>query len=94
MQARECLGNDVETVGMRSFEDVFVAVANGDVLYGFLPIENSLGGSIHANYDLLVRHQLSIVGEHHFRVRHSLMALPGTGKDQVRRYEERTCPQY
>ncbi|HEY8550627.1 MAG TPA: prephenate dehydratase [Vicinamibacterales bacterium] len=61
-----------------SFEDVFAAVETGRATCGVLPIENSIGGSIHRNYDLLVRHDLTIVGEVELVVRHSLLALPGT----------------
>ena len=46
--------------------------------YGVLPIENSIGGSIHRNFDLLLEHELPIVGEVEMPVVHQLLALPGT----------------
>jgi prephenate dehydratase len=82
---KEMLGNSAEPVGLPSFEDVFQAVESGAVDYALLPIENSLGGSIHANFDLMLRYNLHIVDEHTFRVRHSLMALPGTQKKDITR---------
>src|SRR5450759_5588279 len=62
----------------RSFEDVFAAVADERATHGILPMENSIGGSIHRNYDLLVDHLLPIVGEVELRVDHCLLGLPGT----------------
>jgi prephenate dehydratase len=76
---------DAELVPCRSFEDVFAAVDSGRVQYGVLPIENSIGGSIHRNFDLLLEHQLPIVGEVEVPVVHHLLALPGRTLPDVRR---------
>jgi prephenate dehydratase len=72
-------------VPCKSFEDVFSAVASHDVDYGVLPIENSIGGSIHRNFDLLVEHRLPIVAETEVPVVHHLLALPGRALADVRR---------
>jgi prephenate dehydratase len=76
---------DAQLLPCRSFEDVFEAVNGGPAHYGILPIENSIGGSIHRNFDLLLEHELPIVGEVELPVVHHLLALPGTGMEQVRR---------
>src|SRR6516162_1174095 len=76
---------DAELVPCRSFEDVFAAVEEARVEYGVLPIENSIGGSIHRNFDLLLEHQLPIVGEVEVPVVHHLLALPGRNLDEVKR---------
>mmetsp|Transcript_12792 Transcript_12792/g.24993 ORF Transcript_12792/g.24993 Transcript_12792/m.24993 type:complete len:978 (-) Transcript_12792:209-3142(-) len=49
-----------------------------------LPVENSLGGTIYRNIDLLLRRNVHIIGEHNFRVRHCLLALPGTKKEDIK----------
>jgi prephenate dehydratase len=69
---------DVSAVPCESFEQVFNAVKNGDCQCGVLPIENSLAGSIHQNYDLLMQNPLWVTGEHFLRVSHCLIAKPGT----------------
>ena len=68
-----------------SFEDVFASVASGKASHGILPVENSIGGSIHRNYDLLLEHDLPIVGEVTLPITHNLMALPGTALSDVKR---------
>jgi len=66
-----------ETLPCESFEQVFEAVQTGKTTFGILPIENSIGGSIHRNYDLLLEHELPIVAEVELPVVHHLLALPG-----------------
>jgi prephenate dehydratase len=68
----------------RGFEDVFQAVADGSAARGIVPMENTIGGSIHRNYDLLVEHELPIVGEVQLRVDHCLLALPGVRLEDVK----------
>ncbi len=60
-----------------TFDEAFYAVEHGDVFCAVVPIENSLGGSIHHNYDLLMQHPVSIVAETFVKVEHCLLGLPG-----------------
>ena len=76
---------DAQLVPCRSFDEVFDAVQAGTSAYGVLPIENSIGGSIHRNYDLLLERTLPIVGEVELPVIHHLLALPGATLDGLRR---------
>jgi len=76
-------GQSVTPVPCPSFEQVFAAVTGGACDCGFIPIENSLAGSIHQNYDLLLRNELWVVGEHRLRVSHCLIARPGARLDQI-----------
>jgi prephenate dehydratase len=78
-------GDGIEPVTCPTFDAVFDAVDCGECERGIVPVENSLAGSIRRNYDLLQRHTLSIVGEHIFRVRHCLIAHPGTALTDIRK---------
>jgi len=78
-------GKNVSTVPCARFEDVFNAVARGKADCGIIPIENSLAGSIHQNYDLLLAHRLHIIREAHLRIVHALMATPGTTMGMIHR---------
>jgi prephenate dehydratase len=82
--ARQLAAN-VEPLPFRAFEDVFAAVNAGAVEFGVLPIENSIGGSIHRNFDLLLEHDLPIVAETEVPVVHHLLALPGVVLADLRR---------
>jgi len=75
---------DADPLSCRRFEDVFVAVAEGRAACGVLPMENSIGGSIHRNYDLLVEHELPIVGEVEVAVDHCLLVRPGARASDVK----------
>src|SRR4051812_46729134 len=68
---------DAQLVPCRSFEDAFDAVASAAATHACLPFENSIGGSIHRNYDLLLSHDLPIVAEVELPVVHHLLALRG-----------------
>lgn len=84
-EAVQALYPEARPVPYASFEAAFAAVAEEAVEGAVIPIENSLFGSVHVNYDLLRAHDLQIVGELQLRIRHHLMALPGTTLEQVRR---------
>ena len=83
--ALEHFGAATEALPCETFEQAFDAVENGLAQAGLLPIENSLAGSIHRNYDLLLQHKLWIFGEHYLRVRHCLIGLPGVAKAEIRK---------
>ncbi|XP_028755241.1 arogenate dehydratase/prephenate dehydratase 1, chloroplastic-like [Neltuma alba] len=74
-----------ETVPCDEFEVAFKAVELWIVDKAVLPIENSVGGSIHRNYDLLLRHRLHIVGEVQLQVNHCLLGLPGVKTEELKR---------
>jgi len=68
------LGRGITTSPCASFAEVFDRVERRSADRGVIPIENSLAGSIHENYDLLLARGLHIVGETHLRVEHALLA--------------------
>ncbi len=77
--ARKLLGDAIELLPCESFAQMFAAVENGACRYCLAPIENSLYGAVHQNYDLLLQHdQLRVVGEVNLRIIHNLIAAPGT----------------
>ena len=67
---------EAQLLPCRSFDEVFENVDAGPATHGVLPIENSIGGSNHRNYDLLLSHELPIVAEVELPVVHHLLALP------------------
>ncbi|WKZ35980.1 MAG: prephenate dehydratase [Anaerolineales bacterium] len=76
---------EVETLPCESFDVMFDSVVSGKSDFALAPIENSLAGSIHQNYDLLLRHDLHIVGEYLLRVRHCLITMPGVKKEDIKK---------
>ncbi|XP_060170191.1 arogenate dehydratase 2 [Lycium barbarum] len=74
-----------EAVPCEQFDTAFEAVERWLVDRAVLPIENSLGGSIHRNYDLLLRHRLHIVGEVKLAISHCLLANNGVKIEDLKR---------
>ncbi|NLT67555.1 MAG: prephenate dehydratase [Acidobacteria bacterium] len=74
---QKIFGSRMEPLACVGFEDVFNAVARKKAVCAVIPIENTLAGSIHQNFDLLARHSLEIVAETSLRVKHNLIAHPG-----------------
>ena len=67
-----------------TFEHVFKAVESGMCQYGILPIENSTAGSVNAIYDLMTRHNFSIVRSARLKVSHNLLAKHGAKLEDIR----------
>lgn len=68
----------------RDFESVFSAIENGFCQYGVLPIENSLAGSVNSVYDRMISRNFYIVRSTRVKIDHTLMALPGVRKEDIR----------
>ncbi|HXO85960.1 MAG TPA: prephenate dehydratase [Gemmatimonadales bacterium] len=83
--ALEAYGPGIRLVPCATFVELFRSVETGQATSGMVPIENTLAGSVHENYDLLSAHQLHVVGEAELRIRHCLIASPHVGRADVRR---------
>jgi prephenate dehydratase len=83
--ALEILGADIELLPRPTFDALFEAAVSGDADRAVVPIENSLAGSIHENYDRLRARPLHIVAETQLRIVHCLIARPGTRLENVTR---------
>src|ERR1700744_1476551 len=83
--ARQLAGDNCIPVPMPAFEELFVSVENGKCQCAVIPIENTLHGSIHENYDHLLKYDLPIRGETLVRIVHNLIAPVGVKFSQIKR---------
>jgi prephenate dehydratase len=83
--AGKMMPGPAELVPLPNFPALFRALAGRRIDYATVPIENTLFGSIHENYDLLVKHRLPILAETRVRIVHNLIARPGVSLRAVRR---------
>ena len=79
------LAADCVPMPLAAFEQVFEALANGKCDAAVIPIENTLHGSVHENYDHLLKYDLPIQGETFVRIVHNLIAPPGVKRASIRR---------
>jgi prephenate dehydratase len=82
---RQFFGAQAEPVPRVRFDDMFAALKNGEVDAAAVPIENTLAGSVHENYDLLLKYPFEITAETSVRVVHNLIAPPDTSFKEIRR---------
>ena len=75
---------DFELRPLDSFTKVFAAIDARRINFAVLPIENSLAGSIHENYDHLLNADVWITGEYKLKVDHSLLAKKGSKLDDIK----------
>ena len=83
--ARRLCGPDVAVLPCTRFEDIFRSVKDGIASGAIVPIENTLAGSVHENYDHLVNFELPIVAETSVRIVHNLIAPKGVRFSQIKR---------
>jgi prephenate dehydratase len=83
--ARQLAGEDCIPAPLPTFQEVFESVASGKCQAAVIPIENTLHGSIHENYDHLLRFDLPIRGETFVRIVHNLIAPPGVRFSDIKR---------
>lgn len=76
-------GDDNERISYEDFEDVFMALQNGEVEYAVLPIENSSTGAVSETYDLLRKYGFYIVGEEAIRIEQHLIGIKGTIVEEI-----------
>ncbi len=82
--AKKFLGESAICHPRETFEQVFHSVKQKLPLLGIIPIENTLSGSIHQNYDLLLENSVKIIGEVNLRIELNLIAPPDVELSQVK----------
>ncbi len=83
--ALKVLGAGARLVPCNSFKDVFESVESSSAQYAIVPIENTLHGSVHENYDHLLDYGFVISGETSIRISHQLIAMPGVPFRRIKR---------
>jgi len=83
--ATRLAGEEAVPVPLPTFQQVFESVSNGKSNCAGIPIENTLHGSIHENYDHLLKFDLAIRGETFVRIVHNLIVVPGVRLSDVHR---------
>ena len=81
--AFEYFGRDVQTLPCDTFRQVAQMVRSGEADYGVMAIENSIAGSIIANYSILQDANLQVAGEYYLPIEQNLMVLPDVELDEI-----------
>jgi len=77
------LGEEIQLVPRPTFEALYTSIKDGVADYILAPIENSLAGSVHRSYDLLISSGLHIQAEVVIPIVHNLIGVPGTKFEHI-----------
>ena len=75
---------DAATMPFKEFSDVFDAVLSGELDYGVVPVENTLGGIVGQVNSILVTTELRIIAAVDMPINHCLLAVPGMDHREIR----------
>lgn len=83
--ALKLLGKTTKLKPCTTFKDVFESLRSGQTSAAVVPMENTLHGSVHENYDHLLEYGFAISGETSIRISHQLIVMPGTSWGNIKR---------
>src|ERR1700733_10573182 len=81
--AIKLLGESIQLVPRPTFEALYTSIQDGAADYILAPIENSLAGSVHRSYDLLISSGLHIQAEVVIPIAHNLIGVPGAAFERI-----------
>ncbi len=91
MAARLFFGKEVRVIPCDTFRQVVDLASNKKQSDGgVMAIENSIAGSILANYNLLQKSKLRIIGEVYLQIRQNLLVNPGVRLEDIREVHSHT----
>jgi prephenate dehydratase len=89
--AQQFFGKDVQVLPCATFRDVVKIASNKkESDGGVMAIENSIAGSILANYNLLQKSNLKIIGEIYLQIKQNLLVNPGVKLEDIREVHSHT----
>lgn len=77
-------GDGVKTVNCDTFDEVFEAIEDDQVEFGFIPVENTIAGTVVENYDLMFGSDLFIIAEIYMKIEHALLAKKGSDMEMIK----------
>ena len=84
-------GKEVQVIPCDTFKEVIKIASNKkESDGGVMAIENSIAGSILANYNLLQKSNLKIIGEIYLQIKQNLLVNPGVKLEDIREVHSHT----
>ncbi|MDR2894073.1 MAG: prephenate dehydratase [Alistipes sp.] len=85
--AESCFGREAGIIPCDTFREVARRVKSGEAAFGVMAVENSIAGTIIANYGILQEAGVQVAGEYYLRIVQNLVALPGTRLEDITEVE-------